>query len=65
MCSIFLKPFIISAPNNYTLTPMLGTTKESGKPQAPIFSMSGRQKQGGFHEDLAKVRGSSHWPPFY
>lgn len=45
------------APNNYTLTPMLGTTKESGKPQAPIFSMSGRQKQGGFHEDLAKTPG--------
>lgn len=57
-----MKSFIISAPNNYTLTPMLGTTKESGKPQAPIFSMSGRQKQGGFHEDLAKVRGSSQWP---
>ncbi|KAK3097785.1 hypothetical protein FSP39_013165 [Pinctada imbricata] len=45
------------APNNYTLTQMLGKTTDSGKPQAPIFSLSGRQKQGGFHEDLAKTPG--------
>lgn len=44
-----------SAPNNYTLTPMMGKTNTSGHKQAPIFSMKGRSKIGSFHEDLAKV----------
>ena len=34
---------------------MLGKTVDSGKKAAPNYSLSGRNKQGGFHEDLAKV----------
>ncbi|VDI19780.1 ciliary microtubule associated protein 1B-like isoform X2 [Mytilus galloprovincialis] len=46
------------APNNYTLTPMLGKTVTSGQKQAPIFSMKARSTIGSFHEDLAKAPGA-------
>lgn len=46
------------APNNYTLTPMMGKTNTSGHKQAPIYSMKGRSKIGSFHEDLAKAPGA-------
>lgn len=36
---------------------MLGKTKDSGKRQAPIYSMTGRSKTGSFHEDLQKTPG--------
>lgn len=36
-------------------TGMVGATKQSGKRQAPVYSMTGRSKIGGFHEDLKKV----------
>lgn len=34
---------------------MVGHTKQSGKKQAPIYSLTGRSKIGSFHEDLKKV----------
>lgn len=34
---------------------MVGATKQSGKVQAPVYSLTGRSKIGGFHEDLKKV----------
>ena len=34
---------------------MVGTTRQSGKTQAPMYSLTGRSKIGGFHEDLKKV----------
>lgn len=34
---------------------MTGETKQSGKKQAPCYSMSGRTKTGGPSEDLHKV----------
>ena len=34
---------------------MLGGTVQSGKRQAPCYSLTGRSKIGGFHEDLQKV----------
>lgn len=45
------------APNGYTLPGMTGQTKQSGKKQAPIYSLTGRSKIGGFHEDLKKTPG--------
>eukprot|EP00178_Gracilaria_changii_P025893 TRINITY_DN79576_c0_g1_i1.p1 TRINITY_DN79576_c0_g1~~TRINITY_DN79576_c0_g1_i1.p1 ORF type:complete len:253 (+),score=-5.43 TRINITY_DN79576_c0_g1_i1:122-880(+) len=45
------------APNCYTLPNMLGTTRQSGKRQAPCYSMTGRNKIGGFHQDLQKTPG--------
>ena len=36
---------------------MTGQTKQSGKKQAPCYSMTGRSKIGGFHEDLKKTPG--------
>ena len=34
---------------------MLSKTYQSGKPQAPCFSLVGRNKKGSFHEDLKGV----------
>lgn len=48
--------FYFSAPDNYTLTQMLGKTVTSGHKQAPIYSMKARSTIGSFHEDLAKVQ---------
>lgn len=45
------------APSNYSLPGMTGQTKQSGKKQAPCYSMTGRSKIGGFHEDLKKTPG--------
>ena len=42
---------------------MLGKTVDSGKKAAPNYSLSGRNKQGGFHEDLAKVIAFYLWWP--
>ena len=36
---------------------MLGKTVQSVKKQAPIFSMTGRSKRGGFDEDLQRTPG--------
>ncbi|CAD5117151.1 DgyrCDS5956 [Dimorphilus gyrociliatus] len=45
------------APNNYSLPAQMGRTIQSGKRQAPIYSMTGRSKRGGFHEDLSRTPG--------
>lgn len=45
------------APNSYSLPKLLGSTVESGKRQAPVFSQRGRPKVGGFSEDLQKTPG--------
>lgn len=42
---------------NLLLSGMTGSTKQSGKKQAPVYSMTGRSKIGGFHEDLKKTPG--------
>lgn len=34
---------------------MLGKTVQSGKSQAPCYTVTGRSKIGSFHEDLQKV----------
>jgi len=47
----------IPAPNNYNLPPLLGSTVEGGKIQAPIYSQRGRSKVGEFSEDLQKTPG--------
>lgn len=48
-------------PNNYTLPGMLGGTVMSGKRQAPCYSLTGRSKTGGFHEDLQKTPGPGNY----
>ncbi|CAF1197399.1 unnamed protein product [Adineta steineri] len=45
------------APNAYGLPGMLGKTVQSVKKQAPIYSMTGRSKIGGFDEDLQRTPG--------
>lgn len=45
------------APNCYSLPGMTGKTVQSVKKQAPIFTMTGRSKRGGFDEDLQKTPG--------
>ncbi|KAK6177877.1 hypothetical protein SNE40_012752 [Patella caerulea] len=47
----------VPAANSYSLPGMTGSTVQSGKRQAPKFSLSGRQRTGGFSEDLAKAPG--------
>ena len=49
---------MLAAPNVYSLPNMLGQTKQSGVRQAPCYSLTGRSKIGGFHEDLQKVKNS-------
>lgn len=44
-------------PNNYSLPSVLGKTIDSNKRQAPNYSLVGRRKIGGFHEDLSKSPG--------
>jgi len=44
-------------PNNYSLPPMTGKTTESHKRAAPVYSLVGRNKMGGFDEDLARTPG--------
>jgi hypothetical protein len=45
------------AANSYCLPGMLGGTVQSGKRQAPCYSLTGRSKTGSFHEDLQKTPG--------
>ncbi|ESO99032.1 hypothetical protein LOTGIDRAFT_174033 [Lottia gigantea] len=45
------------AANSYTLPSMTCTTHQSGKRQAPCFSLQGRNKTGGFAEDMCKTPG--------
>ena len=47
----------VPAPNSYSLPEMTGNTIQSKKRQAPQYSMTGRSKIGGFHEDLQKTPG--------
>ncbi|KAK6177879.1 hypothetical protein SNE40_012754 [Patella caerulea] len=47
----------VPAANCYTLPGMTGNTVQSGKRQAPKFSLSGRQKTGSFAEDMAQAPG--------
>lgn len=49
------------APNNYSLPGMLGNTVTSGKRQAPCYSLTGRSKTGGFHEDMQKTPGPGNY----
>jgi hypothetical protein len=36
---------------------MLGKTIQSAKKQAPMYTITGRRKQGGFDEDLQRTPG--------
>lgn len=45
------------ASNTYTLPGMLGKTIQSGKTQAPCYTVTGRSKIGSFAEDLQKTPG--------
>lgn len=45
------------APNCYTLPGMLGKTYQSGRRQAPCYSLTGRSLTGSFHNDLRKTPG--------
>jgi len=45
------------ASNSYTLPQMLGGTVQSGKRQAPCYSLTARSKIGSFHEDMQKTPG--------
>ncbi len=45
------------APNAYGLPGMLGKTVQSVKKQAPMFTITGRSKHGGFDEDLQRTPG--------
>lgn len=49
------------APNYYTLPGMLGKTIQSGKNQAPSYTLTGRSKIGSFHEDLQKTPGPGNY----
>jgi len=45
------------APNSYSLPGLLCKTVESSRTQAPVYSLRGRSKIGGFSEDLTKTPG--------
>jgi hypothetical protein len=45
------------APNAYGLPGMLGKTVQSVKKQAPMYTLTGRSKHGGFDEDLQRTPG--------
>lgn len=47
----------IPAPNSYSLPSMIGATVQSGKPQAPCYSLRGRLKTDGFVGDLNRAPG--------
>jgi len=47
----------IPAANSYSLPGMIGGTVQSGKPQAPCFTLRSRQNVGNFAEDLARAPG--------
>lgn len=46
------------APNSYSLPSMLSTTVQSGKTQAPIYSLTGRSNIGGFSYTAQKTPGA-------
>ena len=48
---------LVAGPNTYVLPGMLGKTVESAKKQAPMHSLTGRSKHGGFDEDLQRTPG--------
>ena len=52
--------FHVSAANRYTLPQMIGSTVQSGKRQAPCYSLRGRTGTGSFAEDLARVSALDH-----
>lgn len=47
----------IPGPNHYSLPTQLGGGVDSTKNNAPIYSLTGRNHRGGFHEDLSKAPG--------
>lgn len=49
------------APNYYSLPGMLGKTVQSQKKQSPSYTVTGRSKIGGFHEDLQKTPGPGNY----
>jgi hypothetical protein len=51
----------VPGPNHYTIDPMLGKTIRSDKLSAPVYSVRGRSKIGGFHEDLQKTPGPGNY----
>lgn len=51
----------VPGPNNYSLPGMLGSTVQSGKKQAPCYTLTGRSKTGSFHEDLQKTPGPGNY----
>ena len=53
--NIFLT--FLLAPNAYGLPGMLGKTVQSVKKQAPMYTLTGRSKHGGFDEDLQRTPG--------
>lgn len=44
------------AANSYTLPSMIGPTVQSGKRQAPCYSIRGPANNGAFSRDCVKVR---------
>lgn len=48
-------------PNNYSLPQVLGKTVQSGKTQAPIYSLRGRSNVGSFCEDLSRTPGPGNY----
>jgi len=56
---LFVNIFVsfLLAPNAYGLPGMLGKTVQSVKKQAPMYTLTGRSKHGGFDEDLQQTPG--------
>uniref|UniRef100_A0A674IXV5 CIMAP1 family member D n=1 Tax=Terrapene triunguis TaxID=2587831 RepID=A0A674IXV5_9SAUR len=50
----------VPAPNSYTLPSLLGSGVPS-KPSSPSVTISGRNKHGGFSEDLSQTPGPGHY----
>uniref|UniRef100_A0A8C8RQ03 Outer dense fiber of sperm tails 3 like 2 n=1 Tax=Pelusios castaneus TaxID=367368 RepID=A0A8C8RQ03_9SAUR len=50
----------IPAPNSYTLPSLLGL-RVPNKPSSPGFTITGRNKHGGFSEDLSQSPGPGHY----
>ncbi len=53
---LYLNIFLL-APNAYGLPGMLGKTVQSVKKQAPMYTITGRSRRGGFDEDLQRTPG--------
>uniref|UniRef100_A0A8C3T268 Outer dense fiber of sperm tails 3 like 2 n=1 Tax=Chelydra serpentina TaxID=8475 RepID=A0A8C3T268_CHESE len=50
----------VPAPNSYALPSLLGSRVPS-KPSSPSVTISGRNKHGGFAEDLSQTPGPAHY----